>query len=156
MFDFGKNSEKLTLQGKTTWARLFSPNKYDKWSLNFYPNKDSLDKFRDLQMDGVKNQLKKDDDGIYFQISRPTTIELRKGLKTPVTPPRVLNNGTPVEDLTIGNGSGCDVTLEVYTHPVPNTDKRAKAIRLYSVDITDLVPFVSADNATEGWNGKSS
>ncbi len=139
----GKNSDDLKLKGKVSWVRLREPNKFDKWSLNIHPDAESLEQFRELQAEGVKNQIKKDDDGYYFQISRPVTIELRRGVKTPVTEPWIKDKDGNEFEGNVGNGSEGIVHCEVYSHPVPNTEKRAKAIRLMGLEITDLIPFES-------------
>jgi hypothetical protein len=142
MFDKGQNSELIDLQGKINWARLYQPNKFDKWSIQFYPDAPSLEKLRELQGEGMKNVLKKDDNGWNVQLSRPTAVELRRGQKTSVTPPKVIDaERKPLEGVAIGNGTDATVTVERYTHPVPNTDKRSVAVRLYGVRVDNLVPF---------------
>lgn len=138
----GQNSEVITVRGKVSWVRCVSPNKFGKWSVTLHPDKDSLDKIRDLQAEGMKNVVKKDDDGYFVQFSRPTELELRKGFKQGVTPPTIVSqDGKPLEGVAVGNGSDAVVMLEVYSHPVPNTDKRAKAARLMGLKIENLVPF---------------
>lgn len=136
----GNKSDEIKLKGKVSWVQLREPNKFGKWSLNLHPDAESLEVFRELQAEGVKNQIKKDDDGYYFQISRPVTIELRKGIKTPVTDPFIKHEGKDFEG-QVGNNSDAIVHCEVYSHPVPNTEKRAKAMRLMGIDIVNLVPF---------------
>lgn len=141
-FTRGRESEDVKLKGKVSWVRMVEPNKFDKWSLTLHPDAPSMERIRVLQAEGIKNIVKMDDDGFYLQISRPTTVELRKGVKTPVTPPTVSNtDGSSMEGIAIGNGSDAVVTVEVYTHPVPNTDRRAKAMRLNHLEVLDLIPF---------------
>ena len=142
LFDRGQNSELQDFTGKIKWARLVQPNKFDKWSVQFYPDDKSLERLRELQGEGLKNVFKKDEDGWNVQLSRPTAVELRRGYKQPVTPPKVIDKDrVPLEGVQIGNGTDATVTLEVYSHPVPNSDKRAKAARLYGVRVDNLVPF---------------
>lgn len=154
----GMNSTDIKLKGKLSWVRGVQPNKFDKWSVTLHPDAESLEVIRKLQAEGIKNQVKVDDDGYYLQISRPTTVELRKGVKTPVSPPVITNaDGSPMEGVAIGNSSDGIVTCEVYSHPVPNTDKRAKAMRWYGVEVTNLIPFeMNKDKETSGWDGKTS
>lgn len=142
-FTRGQNSYDVELKGKVSWVRMVQPNKYDKWSLTLHPDTESLNIIRDLQAEGVKNVIKKDDDNQYYlQISRPTTVELRKGVKSGVTPPIITDmDGRPMEGMAIGNGTDGTVICEVYSHPVPNSDKRAKALRLAGLKIENLVPF---------------
>lgn len=140
-FTKGNKSEEIQLKGKVTWVCLHTLNKYEKWSLNYYPDAASLEIFRDLQLMGVKNKLKKDDDGIFFQLSRPSFIELRKGIKTPVTEPWVKDaDGNPIDGSIVGDGSDVIITCEKYTHPIPNSEKRDTAIRLMGINVINLIP----------------
>lgn len=155
MFTKGQNSEDVKLKGKVSWVRGVQPNKFDRWSLNLHPDTASLERIRELQAEGVKNVIKKDEDGYYLQISRPTTVEMRKGYKQPVTPPIIRGkDGASMEGVAIGNGSDAIVTVEVYSHPVPNTDKRAKAMRWLELDVVDLIPFERPEESA--WNGQTS
>ena len=149
-FSRGGNSEDVYVKGKISWVRHITPNKWDKWSVTLHPDAESLEKIRDLQSEGIKNVIKKDDDGYYVAFSRPTTIELRKGQVTGVTPPVVTHvDGTPMEGVAIGNGSDGIVKLEVYTHPTPNGG-RAKAARWAALRIDNLIPFNTETQYTEG------
>lgn len=138
----GKNSEILQFKGKFTWCQLVNLNKYGKWSLNLYPDHEALEKIRELQAEGVKNVIKKDDDGYYLQISRPAQIEFVKGQAQSVTPPVVRDkdkNALP-NNVEIGDGSDGLVAVEVYSYKLPNTEKRSKAMRLYGIEVHNLVP----------------
>lgn len=159
-FDRGKNSEILELKGKLMWVRCVDLNKYGKWSLDLYPDADSLEKLRELQADGVKNVIKKDDEGYHVQISRPPTVEFQKGVVQSVTPPKIRDKDKlPLpENIRIGNGSDGIVAVERYKYKLPNSEKRVSAIRLYGIQVMNLVPFElsteeSSDEAkTEGWD----
>lgn len=141
-FTKGMNSKLEEFQGKVSWVRMVNLNRYDKWSVTLHPNAESLERIRELQADGLKNVIKKDEDGYYIQFSRPPTIELRKGVKTGVTPPVITDkDGRPLEGVAVGNGTDATVILEVYTHPVPNSEKRATAARLAGLRVENLVPF---------------
>lgn len=136
------NSEVVLFHGKVGWVRHIMPNKFDKWSCQFWPDTESLERIRELQAEGVKNVIKKDDDGYNLQLSRPTTVEFRKGVKQGVTPPLITDmDGKPLENLAIGNGTDAVVVCEKYTHRVPNSEKRATAIRWMGLKIENLVPF---------------
>src|SRR5882672_11237934 len=118
------NSEDVTLKGKVSWVRMFQPNQFNKWSLTLHPDAESLKKFSLLQKEGVKNQLKIDDDGTHLQISRPTFVELRKGVKTQVSLPTLTHaDGRSMEGVRVGDGSSGTVTVEVYSHPIPDSQK---------------------------------
>lgn len=154
-FDRGVNSTIQELKGKLMWVRCNDLNKYGKWSLDLYPDQESLEVLRRLQAEGIKNVIKLDDEGQYhIQISRPAELELQKGTKISVAPPKLrMQDRSPLpENIRIGNGSDGVVAVEVYTHRVPNSDKRAKAMRLYGVEVHNLVPFEVTD---EGFDVES-
>lgn len=140
-FTRGKSSEDVYVKGKVSWVRAVVPNDWDKWTITLHPDAESLEIIRDLQAKGIKNRMKKDDDGYYIAFSRPTMIELRKGVKTGVTPPEVVDaNGAPLEGVAIGNGSDATVKLEVYQHNTPGGGKSIAA-RWAGVRIDNLIPF---------------
>lgn len=154
-FDRGVNSSIMELKGKLMWCRLVELNKYGKWSLDLFPDTESLEKLRRLQAEGIKNVIKLDDEGSYHvQISRPAQIEFQKGHFQSVTPPKLRDKDKqPLPDnVRIGNGSDGVVAVEVYTHRVPNSEKRAKAMRLYGVEVHNLIPFEVTE---EGFDAES-
>lgn len=159
-FDRGVNSEIMELRGKFMWSRLVELNKYGKWSLELYPDNESLEKLRRLQAEGVKNVIKIDDNEYHLQLSRPAQVEFQKGQVQSVTPPIVRDKDKqPLPDnVRVGNGSDGVVAVEVYTHRIPNSEKRAKAIRLYGIEVHNLVPFEVTDEGfqadVEGETGK--
>lgn len=138
-------TETVYLDGKAKFMRLFEPDtKYNKWSLLLYPDEPSLVKIKELIADGIKNKLKLDDDGYNMTFSRVTFREDKKsGITTPLAPPMVKEKDGKTNfprTTRIGDGSDVHVGLEVYDHPQPGTAKRAKAARLRSVRIDNLVP----------------
>jgi hypothetical protein len=134
--------EYIYVSGKVKWLRNDSPNEWGKWTHVIYLDAKSLEIIRDLQTQGIKNQMKKDEDGYYMTFSRPVTLTV-KGKLVPLEPPLiVLEDGfTPIQDMRVGNGSDVTTKLEVYSHKVPNSDKKAKAIRWESTRVDNLVPF---------------
>lgn len=134
-------SEFIKVKGKGKWIKHGAPNEWNKWTHVLYPDAQSLDKIRALQGDGVKNQVKKDDDGWFVTFSRPTTLTV-KGRVIRMDPPIVtMPDGTSLEGKSIGNGSDIETTLEVYPHKVPGTDKMAKAARWHSTIVDNLIPY---------------
>ena len=141
-------TEFVFLKGKLKWCRVHQPNKFGKWATDIYLSGDDLEKVRELQSQGMKNVLKKDEDGYYTTFSRPTSKELR-GKIIGYAPPEVLDgsqilpdgSNPPLRDVLIGNGTDATIKLEVYEHRVPGTDKKAKAARLLSIRVDNLVPF---------------
>jgi hypothetical protein len=148
-FDRSQSSTLIDLKGKVTWVQVGNLNRFGKWSLNFYPDETSLNRFRELQLDGLRNQLKKDDTGLFFQISRPPEIEFSKGVKTPVSPVKVRDKDKQPLEEAIGDGSDVVVTCELYSFRVPNTEKRAVALRLYGITVETLVPKTNVVTQTE-------
>lgn len=134
----------MYLTGKAKWVKAVQPDTmYNKWQVVLYPDEPSLVKIRQLQTEGLKNKLRKDDDGYNMNFSRPVTKENRKtGKQMPFSPPLVLNkDGQPYEGARIGNGSDVMLGLDVYSHTVPGSPKGAKAARWVSIRVDNLVPF---------------
>lgn len=131
----------IDVEGKIKYIHAVNLNKYGKWAITVYPNPKSLEIIRDLQADGLKNVMKKDDDGYYISFSREPT-KLMRGKVVAFTAPKVVDaNKELMDGNKVGWGSDGIVRLEVYTHPVPNTQKRAKAARWDSLKVTNLIPF---------------
>lgn len=130
----------IYLQGKVSWFRNKIPNQWNKWSTQVHPNPESLEIIRDLQAQGVKNQLKKDDDGYFINLSRPVTKETQSGKILSFEPVRVFNKDGSPFDGNVGNGSDATLKVEVYQHATPGGGK-AKAMRWVSARIDNLVPF---------------
>lgn len=148
-----KRSGHVFIEGKLKWARLVTPNQYGQWDVLCYPNKEGMDVLYDLKKQGVKNTIKKDDDGYNINFRRPTS-RIIKGKDTSMTPPLIIGpNGEPMDGSAIGNGSSGIVDVEWYRYTVPGTfsnttEKKGIAIRLYGVKITDLVAFASESDYT--------
>lgn len=82
-------TEYVFLQGKVKWVRAHQPNEWQKWAMVLYPNAESLEKIRELQAEGLKNVIKKDEDGYHVSFSRPTSVLIR-GKISGTTPQRSL------------------------------------------------------------------
>lgn len=128
------------IQGKVSWFRPKVPNKWNKWSVQIHPTADGLELIRELQSQGLKNQLKKDDDGYFLNVSRPVTKETSTGKILSFKPVEVFDaDGSPF-DGNVGNGSDVTIKIEVYEHNTPGGGK-AKAMRWVSARIDNLIPF---------------
>lgn len=145
-------TEWVYLQGKGSWIKTKGLNPWGKWTCTIHPDPESLEKARELQAAGVKNVIKKDEDGYNVTYSRPFEKEFkdRAGVtrKIGFTPVVVLDRDLQPFDGLIGNGSDITVKLEVYTHGTPSGGK-AKAARLASIKIDNLIPY-SRDDFTNG------
>jgi len=134
-------TEHVFIQGKLSWLKCTIPDEWSKWKVTIHPNSESLERIRELQSEGIKNVLKKDDDGYHITFSRPTQ-KMIKGKVVGLAPPEVLqaDGKTPLTGVLVGNGSDGTVKLEVYSHGTPGGGK-AKAARLLSIKVDNLIPF---------------
>ena len=137
-------TELMFIRGKASWAFTNAPDPWGSYTITLHPNSDGLEKIRELQGQGLKNVLKKDEDGWFIKFRRPQSKEIR-GRVVPFTPPEVImeENKQPLQGL-IGNGSDVTVKLEVYPHATPGGGK-AKAARFLGVMVHNLVPYVSKE-----------
>lgn len=133
-------AENVYVQGKVSWFRPKVPNKWNKWSVQIHPDDKSLELIRELQAQGAKNVIKKDDDGYFVTFTRPVTKETSTGKILSFTPVEVFDKDGNKFDGNVGNGSDVTLKLEVYQHATPGGGK-AKAIRWVSARIDNLVPF---------------
>lgn len=147
------------LSGKAKWAKLHKPDlKYKKWSIVLYPDAPSLEKIRAWkEMVGpIKNVIKRDEDGDSITLNRPTSKDYRSGIRT-FTPPIILDSSKKLPDgsfmpladgVLIGNGSDVTCKLEIYSYKSP-VGAREHALRLVSVLVNELVPYVPAKDFTD-------
>lgn len=148
-----KNQE-IFLQGKVKWARMKTPGQFGKWSIVLYPDAESLDIIKGLINDGIKNELKKDDDGYYITFSRPVEKTDRQGRRFPFSPPVTLDKENRVIEDQIGNGSDCGIKLEIYGGPRPGGGSY-KAARLNSVKVFNLVPYNPEESSKDKFEIRS-
>jgi hypothetical protein len=145
----------IFFQGKAKWVKSAQPNKFGNWSHDIYFNDESLEKFKKLQQDtdlveGIKNTLKKDEDGFYASISRPTS-KLMKGKVVGFAPPIILDQtGQPLVDVLIGNGSDITTKIEYYVYKKPIGTRKGSAIRWFATKVDNLIPFVSQRDFDDG------
>lgn len=146
------------LHGKVKWFRPEKSDEWGKYSHILYPDEESIALLRSLQEDkdnvkGVKNVLKKDDDGYFIRIARKAQIEV-KGKIVGMGPPMVLDKDgtTPIRNILVANGSDVTTKIEVYTYKIPGGDKTARgtAIRWESSRIDELIPYQVNRDFTEG------
>lgn len=128
-------------KGKAKWAHLVKPDpKFpDAWSMQFYPDAESMDRINKLKSGkpAILNEVKKDEDGYYVKLRRPVQKNIR-GVLTPLGAPIVTKaDNTILTDVWVGNGSDVTVGCEVYTYRKGD----GLAIRLKTVRVDNLVPF---------------
>lgn len=139
------NGDEVFLEGKTMWFRHQAPNPWGKWAHVLYPVPASLEIIRDLQtstegVSGIKNELKKDDDGYFMTFSRPVDITRKDGTKVGLSPPLILDKDNQPYIGAVGNGSKVITKLKVRIHPTQSKGK-ARAVRWEGSRIEELVPF---------------
>ena len=131
------------ISGKASWCKTKSPETFGNdsfWSATIHPDAKGLEFARELASKGMKNHIKKDDDGWFIKFKRPTYRKLRSGIKAAMIAPEVIDADNKPFDGLIGNGSDCTFKLEVYDHNTP-TGGKAKAARLASIKVHNLVPY---------------
>lgn len=152
MTDKRKKTRYIFLSGKGKYVMFGQPNKWGKHDMVLYPNAESLEIIRDLQAEGLRNTLKKDEDGYYISLSRRHQQEIR-GKIVFFGPPLLLEaDGKSLlgEKVRVGHGSDVTAKIEVYsyiTDPVAKT--YGVAARLESIRIDNLIPYVVERDGTE-------
>ncbi len=150
-------NEYIYLKGKVKWCRPSAPDPWGNWKTEQYLEGDDLERVRELQARGLKNVIKKDEDG-YFTTWRRPVQKVYNGKVTGFAPPEVLDGSrklddgsyAPLRDVNIGNGSDCIIKLQIYSHKVPGGgDKKGIAARWESIRVDNLVPFEGKKDFTD-------
>lgn len=144
-------TKNVYVRGKLSWVRPDKADKYGNYTATLHPDAESLEKIRDLCAQGVKNQIKKDEDGYCITFRRPTQ-KMMRGKVVGFTPVELLDGTKPLDgggfaplrDVAVGNGSDGVIKLQIYSYPTPSGDK-GLAARLESIRIDNLVPFRRED-----------
>lgn len=138
----GGQQEYEYISGKARWAKFFVPSKFNKYAVDINLDNASLGKVLELKKRGIKNKIKKDEDGYWITLSSPSRIDTRTGPKV-MQPPTVVNKDGSPWDPKIGIGNGSDVICKVWirSYKNPSTQTPETAIRLYGVKIENHVPF---------------
>lgn len=130
--------EVVYLTGIIKWCKHVRPDStYNKWSVVMYIVGEELEKARMWQAkQGIKNNLKMDDDGWYITLSRKTTITV-KGRDVGLEPPKVIDkDGIPITEM-VGNGSAGTAKCVLWsTKNYPGKNLRWEALK-----IDNLVKF---------------
>lgn len=152
-------TEYIFLRGKVKFFRPNSLNKFGKWSHQIYLDQPSLELVRELQTQGVKNMIKKDDDGYFINVGRPPEIRIFTDVgpkSIALEPPKVLDGTrkTPTGDFepffgNVGDGSDVVTKVAVYPHKTPGGGT-AKAMRWDSTRIDNLVPWKGNESFSDG------
>lgn len=154
---FKKNLKKFT--GLVSWARVYEPDEFmgkTTWKINFYTTKETKKAIKDA---GIQSHIKYDDgetsgvSGEFCKFSRPVSA-VWAGKDKFFAPPEIRNiDGSRLvwytgawnqpgfevhgEPVLIGNGSTCEIEVEVYP-----TKMFGNGTRLESIRIIDLIEYV--------------
>lgn len=138
----------IYLRGKVKYFRYNKPDtKYDppRWQHVMYLDAPSLEQVRELQGQGVKNVLKKDDDGYFVTLSRHVYRDYRDRITGGIKrinfdPPEIRDSEMKPLNVLVGDGSDVTTKMEVYEHRTPGGGT-AKAMRWNSSRIDNLIPY---------------
>lgn len=140
-------SEFKYVQGKVAWFRPDTVNNWNKYSCQLHPDTKSLEVIRELQAQGLKNNLKKDEDGYFIHFTRPVAKTFRSGKTVAFAPVEVFDKeGVPFHG-AVGNGS--DVTLKLEIYPYEFEGVKGIGARWVSARVDNLVPFSPGSDMTE-------
>ena len=142
-------TEHVYLRGKAKWCMVNIPDQWGNYKVSLYLTPDSLEKFKELK---VKNHLKKDDDGYYVVLRRPTS-KMIKGKVIGMAPPIVKDkDGVEMHDALIGNGSDITVKLEYYPYTFNKVTEHA--VRLHTIRIDNLIPYAPRIEDMEAYDAE--
>ena len=147
-------NQEVVITGKSKFAFVHRFNQFGKWVVGIYPDQPSLDKVRKLIEEGIKNELKKDDDGYWIAFSRPPEKQDRTGRKFSLSPPLVVDKDGRSTTDNIGYGSDIAVRLETYGGK-SLIGSTYKAARLSGVKIYNLVPYEPETMGADKFEQKS-
>jgi hypothetical protein len=130
-------TQTLVYNGKVRWCRPYETNQFGKYSTQFYPDKESLDRLKQLK---IKNVWSKDEEGEYIKLHCPDK-RVWRGKVTHLKIDVVDKDGKPITDL-IGDGSDVTIKIEYYDFPSQFGDTRTHACRWVGLKVNHLIPFI--------------
>lgn len=143
---FSPDQKSVKLRGKIRYAQGLGKldykfDEHGKYTCVLYLDSDSLEMIREMQLHGLQNKLKKDEDGYHVSLSRPGS-KVFDGIRKEFGAPKITGpQGRYVTPNEIGNGSDVECTLEVYKWKPRGGNKYNVAMRLSSVDVHELIEF---------------
>jgi hypothetical protein len=135
-------NERQYWSGKVSWCNVDRLDNFGRYSLTLYPDTKAYNEIMKLKQEGLQNVIKKDDDGYYVNLSRPTEIRMKTGKSMPLFPPELLDSDgkTPIKGTAVGKNSDVTVKVEIRRYKTPQ-QRDGVAVRLESVRVDNLVPF---------------
>lgn len=130
------------VKGKSKYLSLVNLNKFGDWAITLYPDTASLEVCRDLQARGIKNIMKKDEDGYYIQFKRAANQNFGNTVVRNLPPEVVDSAGVAMDGSRVGYGSDVDIKLEVTGGINKKMGARWMRAKLDKVMVTNLVPYL--------------
>jgi hypothetical protein len=144
----GKRSWTEYVSGKAKWVCAHKPNQYGDYKMDLYPDEQSLSKIMKWKEEGLKNVIRKDDDGAVIAFKRASS-KLIRGKVVGFGPPEIIDaEGKPTPHVQVGNGSDVTVRINIYRFNGPTGSKPGIATRWDALRIDNLVPY----NASKDMN----
>lgn len=134
-----KSVNYLVKSARVKWAKVFEPDGTfppARWSVNVYPSAEDRDGLLKL---GIQFRGDEKDGGQFFTAKR--NVETNKGKK--MDPPRVVDAQKRPFAEAIGNGSVCNVIVNVY--PWTFGKKSGMGAWLEAVQVLEHVPYASGE-----------
>jgi hypothetical protein len=135
-----KESVNYVVKGaKVKWAKVYEPDGTfppARWSVNVYPSE--VDKAALLKL-GIQFRTDDKDGGQFFVAKR--NVETNAGKK--MDPPRVVDAAKRPFTEPIGNGSTCNVIVNVY--PWTFGKKTGMGAWLEAVQVVEHIPYASTE-----------
>ncbi len=149
-----RNTEWYKFTGISSFDHVTQPDlEFNNWNIRVHLDEESLAKFEELKKpledgtEGILNESKMDDDGVYVTFKRPMSRKWN-GVDTMLTPPVILDKDENAFEGRIGSGSKVTVKCEVYKYNKPFKKGKGRAMRLLAVKVLDHVPYTKS-NFTE-------
>lgn len=140
-------SDSVLLRGTAKFAKLTATDQWDKWSCTIYPDQESMVKVHKLISEGIKNRIRKDDDGYCITFSRPAKIKTKTKGEVDLDPVKVeTQEGHLMDSPYIEDGTDITMKLETYGGKSGSGFGLFKAARLAAIKVhgtkpTRPVPF---------------
>lgn len=145
--------EEVFLKGIIKWCKHLRPDMtFDpgKWSVDMYIEGLELEKVREWQAEGIKNKVKKDNDGWFITLSRKCSFKSKGGKIVGLEPPFVFRlegeQKVPIVTL-VGNGSVGVAKCALWSfNPSPLIS--GKALRWEALRVDEFKEYTVKDD----WN----
>lgn len=126
----------MFLRGTAKFSKLTNLDVWGKWSCTIYPDQESMVKVHKLIADGIKNKIRKDDDGYCITFSRAAKINTKSKGEVDMSPVEVTDeNDMIIKDKFVQDGSDITMKLDTYGGPSASGFGLYKAARLSAIKV---------------------